>query len=55
MDLAMGRTGMAFYWDYQQRTRSFYVGNQLPAGVELVVDDVPPGPPDAIANRKPAG
>src|SRR5437762_2457664 len=25
-----------FYWDYQQRTRSFYVGKQLPAGTELV-------------------
>ena len=25
-----------FYWDYRQRTRSFYVGKQLPAGAELV-------------------
>jgi Uncharacterised protein family (UPF0236) len=25
-----------FYWDYQQRTRSFYVGKTLPAGVELI-------------------
>jgi hypothetical protein len=25
-----------FYWDYRQRTRSFYVGKQLPAGVELL-------------------
>ena len=25
-----------FYWDYQQRTRSFYVGKRLPAGVELI-------------------
>jgi hypothetical protein len=24
-----------FYWDYQQSTKSFYVGKQLPAGVEL--------------------
>src|SRR5579863_3185112 len=27
-----------FYWDYRQRTRSFYVGKQLPAGVELCID-----------------
>jgi hypothetical protein len=25
----------AFYWDYRQRTRSFYVGKSLPRGVEL--------------------
>jgi len=25
-----------FYWDYRQRTRSFYVGKHLPAGVELI-------------------
>ena len=25
-----------FYWDYRQRTRSFYVGKRLPAGVELL-------------------
>ena len=25
-----------FYWDYRQRTRSFYVGKQLPAGAELI-------------------
>jgi hypothetical protein len=24
----------AFYWDYRQRTRSFYVGKSLPPGVE---------------------
>ena len=24
----------AFYWDYRQRTRSFYVGKSLPRGVE---------------------
>ena len=27
-----------FYWDYQQRTRSFYVGKSLPRGVELCID-----------------
>lgn len=27
-----------FYWDYRQRTRSFYVGKTLPAGVELCID-----------------
>lgn len=25
-----------FYWDYRQRTRSFYVGKALPPGVELI-------------------
>jgi hypothetical protein len=28
----------AFYWDYRQRTRSFYVGKVLPTDVELCVD-----------------
>jgi hypothetical protein len=27
-----------FYWDYRQRTTSFYVGKTLPAGVELCTD-----------------
>ena len=31
-----------FYWDYRQRTRSFYVGKVLPAGVELLADADPP-------------
>jgi len=30
-----------FYWDYRQRTRSFYVGKQLPDGVELLVEQDP--------------
>ena len=25
-----------FYWDYRQRTKSFYVGKQLPPGVEVL-------------------
>ena len=25
-----------YYWDYRQRTKSFYVGKRLPAGVELL-------------------
>jgi hypothetical protein len=25
-----------FYWDYRQRTRSFYVGKTLPVGVTLI-------------------
>jgi hypothetical protein len=25
-----------YHWDYRQRTRSFYVGKTLPAGVELI-------------------
>ena len=39
-----------FYWDYQQRTRSFYVGKQLPAGVELIVEH---GPDDALGDFEP--
>lgn len=39
-----------FYWDYQQRTRSFYVGKQLPAGVELIVEH---GPDDALGDSEP--
>ena len=27
-----------YYWDYRQRTTSFYVGEHLPAGVELILD-----------------
>src|SRR5216683_3085256 len=27
-----------YYWDYRQRTRSFYVGKHLPQGVELLAD-----------------
>jgi hypothetical protein len=34
-----------FYWDYRQRTTSFYVGKQLPPGVEPITD--PPAPPMA--------
>jgi hypothetical protein len=39
----------AFYWDYRQRTRSFYVGKQLPVGVQLVPDS-PPAEPTAPAD-----
>src|ERR671931_96088 len=39
----------SFYWDYRQRTRSFYVGKQLPAGVELLVEQ---GPFDVVADPK---
>ena len=35
-----------FYWDYRQRTTSFYVGKQLPAGVELLPDASGDGEPD---------
>lgn len=34
-----------FYWDYRQRTRSFYVGKHLPAGVQVVSDPLAPEPP----------
>jgi hypothetical protein len=35
-----------FYWDYRQRTRSFYVGKRLPPGAELLrgAPDSPPAP-----------
>ena len=26
-----------YYWDYRQRTRSFYVGKTLPVGVEPII------------------
>ena len=35
----------AFYWDYRQRTRSFYVGKSLPRGVELLDAATSPDPP----------
>jgi hypothetical protein len=38
-----------YYWDYRQRTRSFYVGKQLPAGAQLVGDS-PPIEPSAAAD-----
>ena len=34
-----------FYWDYRQRTKSFYVGKVLPPGVEAVEDDAAGGTP----------
>jgi Family of unknown function (DUF6788) len=34
-----------FYWDYRQRTRSFYVGKVLPPGVEPVEEKAAGGPP----------
>jgi hypothetical protein len=40
-----------FYWDYRQRTQSFYVGKQLPAGLELLVEQPAP---DALGDHKPA-
>jgi hypothetical protein len=39
-----------FYWDYRQRTRSLYVGKQLPAGVHVVSDSPAPAPPAAVAD-----
>jgi hypothetical protein len=33
-----------YYWDYRQRTRSFYVGKTLPADVELIPEPAPPPP-----------
>ena len=34
-----------FYWDYRQRTKSFYVGKVLPPGVEVLEDDTAGGAP----------
>jgi hypothetical protein len=31
-----------FYWDYRQRTTSFYVGRHLPRGVEVLPDPALP-------------
>lgn len=39
-----------FYWDYRQRTRSFYVGKHLPPGVEPTGD-----PPKSSSSGSPAG
>jgi hypothetical protein len=42
-----------FYWDYRQRTKSFYVGKVLPPGAELIqepterLSDAAPAAPDA--------
>src|SRR4029453_12948452 len=36
-----------FFWDYRQRTRSFYVGKQPPPGVHVVSDSPAPAPPAA--------
>ena len=33
-----------FYWDYRQRTKSFYVGKRLPPGVEPLEEDAAAGP-----------
>src|SRR5579859_4603080 len=46
-----------FYWDYRQRTRSFYVGKSLPRGVELCIDsdtirsDTPDDKEDATTDQ----
>jgi len=50
--LGHGPYWYGFYWDYQQRTRSFYVGKQLPAGVKLIVEH---GPDDTVADSEPPG
>ena len=36
-----------YYWDYRQRTRSFYIGKTLPTGVELIT------PSDDAASTRP--
>ena len=38
-----------FYWDYRQRTKSFYVGKVLPPGVEPIQE-----PAQALPNAGPA-
>ncbi len=34
--LGHGPYRYGYYWDYRQRTRSFYVGKTLPVGVKLI-------------------
>ncbi|OLE68228.1 MAG: hypothetical protein E6I75_17580 [Chloroflexi bacterium] len=46
-----------FYWDYQQRTTSFYVGKDLPRGVEVLPDpalqtDADLAPSEPITDRQ---
>ena len=43
-----------FYWDYRQRTRSFYVGKHLPAGAAPVGGPPAPATPAAAANTAPS-
>ena len=44
-----------FYWDYRQRTKSFYVGKTLPAGVTLIPEPThpPPTAPDHGGDAQP--
>jgi hypothetical protein len=47
----------AFYWDYRQRTTSFYVGKHLPPGVEVLPDPAHsshanPAPSGPITSRQ---
>ena len=44
-----------FYWDYRQRTTSFYVGKVLPPGVELLEDDATVGPNRTDEAAEPPG
>ncbi len=45
-----------YYWDYRQRTKSFYVGKRLPAGVEVLDagTERPPGtlPADTTTHQE---
>ena len=46
-----------FYWDYRQRTTSFYVGKDLPPGVEVLPDpalptDANPAPRESINDQQ---
>lgn len=43
-----------FYWDYRQRTRSFYVGKQLPAGATLVEATTAPETPAEVTTTTPS-
>jgi hypothetical protein len=36
MGFGHGPYWYGFYWDYRQRTHSFYVGKTLPVGVEVI-------------------
>ncbi len=44
-----------YYWDYRQRTKSFYVGKRLPAGVAVIdagLAQAEPPLPDGSAPRE---
>lgn len=43
--LGHGPYWYGYYWDYRQRTTSFYVGKTLPPGVEPLAEEAAPDEP----------